>query len=212
MLVGVFDVRETPASTMSASSQFSQPIAVVMGDGELDRVDPREIGGVQRVLAPGPRLGLAGRARSSSASITGSSAGDGGRPSARQRSSSRRARLVVDQGVEHQARDWRRYRRGSGRDAASSAPSARNGGSPRHRRTGRAPPWRSSPASRRSNPTAGGGGARHRHAESGLWTSIGINHGRKPRTSFERRDSVPTAGRFGRSLSTGRRSYRTGWG
>jgi hypothetical protein len=29
-----------------------------MGDGELDRVDPREIGGVERVLAPRPALGF----------------------------------------------------------------------------------------------------------------------------------------------------------
>ena len=57
-LVGVFEVRDTPASTMSASSQFSAADPVVVRDGELDRVDPREIGGVQRVLAAGPRLGL----------------------------------------------------------------------------------------------------------------------------------------------------------
>ena len=58
MLVGVFEVRETPARTMSASSQFSGADAVVMGDGELDRVDAGEIGGVERVLAAGPALGL----------------------------------------------------------------------------------------------------------------------------------------------------------
>ena len=43
---------------MSASSQSSERDAVVVRDGELDRIDPREIGGVEHMLAPGPRLGL----------------------------------------------------------------------------------------------------------------------------------------------------------
>ena len=74
MLVGVFEVRETPARTMSASSQFSDADAVVMGDGELDRVDAGEIGGVEHVLAAGPALRLLAAHRGS-ASITGSSTG-----------------------------------------------------------------------------------------------------------------------------------------
>ncbi len=49
-------MRDTPASTISASSQSSAMHPVVMRDGELDRVDPREIGGVQGMLAPRPRL------------------------------------------------------------------------------------------------------------------------------------------------------------
>ena len=58
MLVGVFELRDTPASTMSASSQFSAADPVVMRDGEMDRVDAREIGVVHQVLAARPGLGL----------------------------------------------------------------------------------------------------------------------------------------------------------
>ncbi len=101
MLVGVFEVRDTPASTMSASSQSSHATPSSCAIVIMDRVDPGEIGLVHHVLAPGPSDRFLAQL-ASSATVTASSAATIGRPSARQCSSSRLPRVRVDQCEHHQ--------------------------------------------------------------------------------------------------------------
>ena len=139
MLVGVFEVRDTPARMMSASSQFSDADAVVMGDGELDRVDPGEIGGVERVLAAGARPGLLAELIAASASITGSSTGTAADPALPALPLEHAPDLRIDDRVKHQPGPLSISLEDPVEMPFASAPSARNGGSRLdRRRTGRA--------------------------------------------------------------------------
>ena len=102
MQVGVLEVRLTPTRTTSALLQVLAALAVVVGDGVVQRLDAVEVVGVEGVLGADP-VGELGAEIAAEAAVRGSSAAMQGISSSRQPASSCAAQLAVDDGVQDHA-------------------------------------------------------------------------------------------------------------